>query len=126
MNRCQCKAGFFALRDCEWNALTQCAVCRRMICAQHTAKDSQPAQCLDCSARSAQTTKGARNADNDRYDDDWAYGYRHHYYSSGYTAVVVSSTHRHRYDPDDARSFAADERELDDGSDDPQAGFGDS
>ncbi len=116
MNRCQCKSGFFALRGCEWNALTQCASCRRMICAAHTAEGSAPALCLDCSARQNQQTSPA-NA-NASYDDSWAYGYRTHYYSSGYRPS--------HYDDQDARSFAADQSELDDASDDPQAGFGDS
>lgn len=122
MNRCQCKSGFFALRDCEWNALTQCAVCRRMICAQHTAKDSSPEQCLDCWGRSAQNAKTTTRDRSDSYDDDWAYGYRHHYYSAGYAPLTHHGRH---YDANDARSFTAEERELSDG-DDPRAGFGDS
>jgi hypothetical protein len=122
MNRCECKSGFFALRACEWNAITQCAECRRMICAPHTAKDSQPAHCLDCWGRRAQNPDTTTRDRTDNYDDDWAYGYRHHYYSTGYAPL---SHARQRYDADDARSFTADERELKD-DDDPQAGFGDS
>ena len=118
MNLCQCKSGFFALRGCEWNAITQCASCRRMICAAHTAEGSAPAVCLDCWARQNQQPSPA-DANRDAYDDNWAYGYRSHYYSSGYRPS--------HYDDQDARSFTADQRELDDdASDDPRAGFGDS
>lgn len=128
MNRCQCKSGFFALRDCEWNAITQCAVCRRMVCAPHMAPDSVPQQCRDCWARRAQEPRDdQRQLDQPtRYDDDWADSYRRRYYDDGYSPMVHSSRHHGYYDDHDARSFAAEAREPDDDADDPQAGFGDS
>jgi hypothetical protein len=127
MNRCQCKTGFFALRDCEWNAITQCAVCRRMVCSPHTAPDSVPEQCRDCWARRQQDAEppAERNDRSTRYDDDWAYSYRHQYYSSGYAPVHWGSRRHDYYDSYDARSFVAGDQDFE-GDDDPQSGFGDS
>jgi hypothetical protein len=85
--------------------------------------------CRDCKARRDQSgdntgTTGTRDAD--RYDDDWAYSYRDRYYGAGYVPAY-SGSHRHpSYDNQDARSFVDRGGEMEDGSDDPQAGFGDS
>jgi hypothetical protein len=125
MTSCQCKAGFFALRDCENMALGQCAVCARFICALHTAPDSVMTTCRDCRARQAQEEPGATGEGETRYDDRWAYSYRDRYYGSGYTPPYAGSHSRRHYDNQDAQSFAQREGEFDD-DDDPQAGFGDS
>lgn len=126
---CQCKVGFFSLRDCRKTGLTQCTVCKRMICSEHCAEAAQ--QCRDCWARQAQESTDSphlptRSDERGQYDDDWAYSYRQRYYDSGYSPIYWGTSHRSHYDSHDARSFVADSGELDDGSDDPATGFGDS
>jgi hypothetical protein len=56
----------------------------------------------------------------------WAYSYRHRYYSGGYSPVYTGHHYHHYYDDYDTRSFDKREGEVDDGSDNPSAGFGDS
>jgi hypothetical protein len=124
MTSCQCKAGFFALRDCENLAIGQCAVCGRFICGLHSAPDSVMTTCRDCRARQAQEPSGT-TGDSETYDDRWAYSYRDRYYGAGYSPPYAGSHHRHRYDNQDAQSFVGREGEFED-DDDPQAGFGDS
>lgn len=120
MTGCQCKSGFFALRDCGEQAVTQCLTCQRMVCATHASLESNLTQCMDCHARANQ------GANRSGYDDQWAYGYRHHYYSSGYAPLYYGSHHHHHYyDQYDTRSFdQGKDGDYRDG--DPQAGFGDS
>jgi hypothetical protein len=119
MTGCQCKSGFFALRDCGQQAVTQCLSCQRMVCLEHAARESNLTQCMDCWARANQG--GSRSA----YDDQWAYGYRHNYYSSGYAPLYYGSHHHHYYDQYDTRSFdQGNDGDFSDG--DPRAGFGDS
>jgi hypothetical protein len=120
---CQCKSGFFSLRDCGETALGQCSVCQRGMCRQHAAVETQFTQCRDCFARNAQADDRMKRG---AYDDDWAYNYRHRYYSSGY-APVYTGTHYHRYyDHYDTRSLHSRSRDYDDDSDNARAGFGDS
>jgi len=123
MTQCECKAGFFSLRDCENMALTQCVECARWICALHSAPEAVMSTCRDCQARRDQGT--GTTGDRDTYDDGWAHSYRERYYGSGYTPMY-SGSHHHHYDNQDAQSFAPRDGEMEDGSDDPQAGFGDS
>jgi len=124
---CQCKSGFFSLRDCGAPAVAQCSVCNRAMCHTHAAVETQFTQCRDCVARATQTdTQRSNRTRNDVYDDDWAYNYRHRYYSSGY-APVYTGTHYHRYyDSYDTRSLQARSGDYDDDSDNARAGFGDS
>ena len=49
MSGCECKSGFFALRDCTQPVAARCPVCRRAMCRQHAA-DVQLSVCLDCAA----------------------------------------------------------------------------
>jgi len=121
MSQCQSKRGFFSLRDCSQPAIAQCATCQRAMCHEHSSVESKFTQCRDCWARAQQTDSG----DGD-YGDGWAYNYRHRYYSSGYSPIYTGHHYHHYYDDYDTRSFDKREGEIDDGSDNPSAGFGDS
>jgi hypothetical protein len=115
MSRCQCRAGFFALRDCDAAAVAECAVCRRLLCALHIAPGSEPTSCRDCWASQQQEAESETQED---YDDGWVYAYRSRHYGSALHA-------RSEYDREDASSFVTEDGELEDDGD-PQAGFGDS
>jgi len=133
MSGCQCKSGFFALRDCQGPVVTQCPTCRRAICARHSTVAAGSTQCLDCWAKGQKQPPrdpGAVGADPE-LDQQWTYGYRHRYYSSGgYMPIYTGHRHGTYYDSYDTRSFApgvavgaavGDDLEHDD-----RAGFGDS
>ena len=131
MSGCQCKSGFFALRDCGQPPVANCSACQRAMCHTHSAVESQFTQCRDCWARNQQQAAGADprlnrpdNAGN--YDDDWAYNYRHRYYAAGYSPVYTGRHYHTYYDQYDARSFQQRGDDFDDGSDNARAGFGDS
>ena len=124
MNDCQCKSGFFALRDCGQPAVAQCEACSRAMCHAHAAVESRFTQCRDCWAKANQSADPAQRAGT--YDDAWAQSYRSRYYAAGY-APIYTGTHYHRYyDQYDTRSFRQQAGEIEDGSDDARAGFGDS
>ena len=125
MMPCECKSGFFSLRDCGEPALGQCSACSRTMCREHAAIESQLSQCRDCWARQAQANATKDSNRREVYDDDWAYSYRHRYYAAGYAPVYTGHHYHHYYDDYDTRSFdQADASEIDDG--DIRAGFGDS
>lgn len=94
MTKCQMKKGFFYLRECENEAVTECTVCGRQFCKDHMRMmpgKNQPA-CLDCLGKQLQKSKALdKRKDNDYddyyYDPVWCYGYRHSYYRD------------HRYSP---------------------------
>jgi hypothetical protein len=126
MTQCQCKAGFFSLRDCENMAIGQCVECARWICGVHSASEVVIQTCRDCKARRDQAN--GTTGDSGTYDDGWAHSYRERYYGAGYTPIY-SGSHRRHYDDQDAQGFVArdgEAGEMEDGTDDPQAGFGDS
>ena len=136
MKDCQCKSGFFSLRDCGQPGLAVCSVCNRAMCHQHSAVESQFTQCRDCWARDNQQAVGgnaqravgsnARPVNrNDVYDDDWAYSYRNRYYA-GYAPIYTGSHYHRYYDQYDTRSFSTRSGDFDDDSDAARAGFGDS
>ena len=122
MSGCQCKTGFFALRDCGEIVVGQCTECRRAMCARHSAPDSGLTMCLDCQARSRQNLP-----DRDTYDDQWAHEYRHRYYTLGYTPIYTGHRSSTYYDQYDTRSFDNGRSARADFADeDSSAGFGDS
>jgi len=128
MNDCQCKSGFFSLRDCGQPSLGVCSVCSRAMCHQHASAESTFTQCRDCWARANQQAVGTGQrppAANRMYDDDWAYSYRNRYYA-GYAPIYTGTHYHHYYDQYDTRSFQARSGEYDDDSDNARAGFGDS
>jgi hypothetical protein len=51
MSLCQCRIGFFTLRDCEHAATATCSKCSRGVCGQHRDR-SVPGTtlCLECAA----------------------------------------------------------------------------
>ena len=131
MTGCECKSGFFSLRDCDEPPTGSCSACGRQVCARHLSPVSGFTQCLDCHARTSQQPEGSpatANAQGDApLDDEWTYGTRHRFYSSGYHPVYTGSHHSHYYDSYDTRSFdeggaGATEAESGEGG----AGFGDS
>ena len=139
MSGCECKMGFFALRDCPEPVFNRCRSCRRAMCRRHSAPDDPQGQCLDCAARNDQGTddhnaksrrnssySDARDTDDTRLDDRWVYAYRHRFYSSGYLPIYAGVHHSTYYDRYDTRSFDNLQVERDDFDDDGGAGFGDS
>jgi hypothetical protein len=101
-SQCQCKRGFFALRNCGQPASRQCITCQRFACADHLAPSKGYMECLDCAARAGEK----KVAEPDVYDDEWAYRYRHGYYRRGY-APIYWGHHDRYYDSYDARPFHA-------------------
>jgi hypothetical protein len=158
MSGCECKSGFFSLRDCDGAPAGSCSACGRTVCSRHLSPASGFSQCLDCHARSSQqpvpVEEPARPEKIETYDDyqrslakkpadgqarpkgagedaalddEWTYGARHRFYSSGYHPLYTGSHYNRYYDSYDTRSFdetgaAESEVETDDGG----AGFGDS
>jgi hypothetical protein len=133
MTGCQCKSGFFTLRDCEEIPIKACGACGRMMCAHHTSPASGFVQCLDCWARGEHERKReAREGDeeedltadesDEELDSDWTYTMRHGYYAAGYRPLYSGHD---RFDEYDVRSFdrSADE---DWDADEGGGGFGDS
>ena len=131
MTGCQCKSGFFTLRDCEETPIRNCDGCGLMMCTRHTSPASGFTQCLDCWARSSQQ-KEEHEGDEEELtaedsdvalDDEWTYGARSAFYASGYSPIYPG---RGSFDSYDARSFddagGADDFDGDDGG----GGFGDS
>jgi len=127
MTGCQCKSGFFTLRDCDEPPVKSCAACGRMICTRHTSPASGFTQCLDCWAK-----EGAKEEeDPDRMtakdeesalDDEWTYGTRSAFYAGGYRPLYAGHD---TFDDYDARSFddtSGEDWDTGDGG----GGFGDS
>jgi hypothetical protein len=156
MTGCECKSGFFSLRDCDGAPAGSCSACSRTVCTRHLSPASGFTQCLDCHARAAQQpveeqghtkepasfaeyqqslaqqpggrpARGAGAGEDAALDDEWTYGARHRFYSSGYHPLYTGSHYNRYYDSYDTRSFdetsaAESEVETDEGG----AGFGDS
>ncbi len=121
---CECKSGFFSLRDCDGAPVAACSACGRQVCTRHLSPASGFTQCLDCWARSSQQPAEGQETDA-ALDDQWTYGYRHRYYGAGYHPLYAGSHYSHYYDDYDTRSFQESEAagaEEDEG----RAGFGDS
>ena len=128
MIACECKSGFFSLRDCEEPPTGSCSACGRQVCARHLSPASGFTQCLDCQARSSQQPaegKAPVPGEEGALDDQWTYGARHRFYSSGYHPLYTGSHYHRYYDSYDTRSFdEVDTGETDTGE--RAAGFGDS
>jgi hypothetical protein len=154
MTGCECKSGFFSLRDCDGAPSGSCSECGRTVCSRHLSPASAFSQCLDCRARSlqqpgqeqarpekmsgfaeyqrtlAQQPVGGRArpkgaGEDPALDDEWTYGARHRFYASGYAPLYAGSHSSRYYDSYDTRSF--DETETGESeTDEPAAGFGDS
>jgi hypothetical protein len=126
MSGCECKSGFFSLRDCDGAPAGACSECGRSACTRHLSPASGFTQCLDCHARAEQQPQEGQAATGEEaLDDEWTYGARHRYWTSGYSPVYTGSHHHRYYDSYDTRSFdetGAEAVEEDRGS----AGFGDS
>lgn len=130
MTGCECKSGFFSLRDCDGAPAGSCSACGRTVCSRHLSPASGFSQCLDCHARSAQQPgeeqarpKGA--GEGPVLDDEWTYGARHRFYASGYAPLYAGSHYNRYYDSYDTRSFHETETGETE-TEEPAAGFGDS
>lgn len=127
MSGCECKSGFFSLRDCDGAPAGACSECGRTACTRHLSPASGFTQCLDCHARAEQQPQEgqAQPTGEEALDDEWTYGARHRYWSSGYGPVYAGSHHSRYYDSYDTRSFDESEAaEVDE--DRGSASFGDS
>ena len=84
--------------------------------------------CYDCAAtQQPQQQQQEGEAVEPDYDDQWAHGYRHRYYSAGYTPIYTGHRSHAYYDQYDTRSFDQSQAAAGDlGDDDSSAGFGDS
>lgn len=130
MTGCQCRSGFFTLRDCDEPPIKSCTGCGRMICTRHTSPASGFMQCLDCWAKESQKKREDEDPEEEELtaedaetplDDEWTYGTRHAFYASGYRPV----SSRDSFDDYDAASFddtGADDWDSGEGG----GGFGDS
>lgn len=138
MMGCECKGGFFALRDCDQPVANTCTQCNRGVCSRHLSPASGFTECLDCWARGHdEATPQQPNDDgsmpppeksvgeNAALDEDWAYGYRHRYYRSGYRPIYTGVLVGTYYSSYDTRSFA-DDHSPDSDYDGGDGGFGDS
>jgi hypothetical protein len=129
MSGCQCKSGFFALRDCDQQVAGRCTVCQRAMCCRHSSPDSDLTYCLDCWAKKQQNNPADNPAavgNDPAYNDQWAYSYRNRYYAAGYAPIYYGSHYNRYYDTYDTRSFDQAKTGDDDFTDDGGAGFGDS
>jgi hypothetical protein len=129
MTGCECKSGFFSLRDCAEPVAGSCQACARADCTRHLSPASGFTQCLDCWAKSPQQPvqeDPTAVGQDPNLNDEWAYGYRHRFYSSGYAPIYAGSHYSTYYDSYDTRSFDDTGTDVDDSADDAGAGFGDS
>jgi hypothetical protein len=145
MITCECKSGFFSLRDCDGVVASHCNTCQRGVCSRHISPASGFTQCLDCWARGAQEKDQSQQpvsdsdtgalapmnrppdavGDDVSVTDEWTYGYRHRFYSSGYSPIYAGTHYSTYYDTYDTRSF--DEYDAGDTETDDSGGsFGDS
>jgi hypothetical protein len=142
MKGCECKGGFFALRDCDQPVANTCTRCSRGVCSRHLSPASGFTECLDCWARERDEEQAEQQPNDDgsmppprksvdegtSLDEDWAYGYRHRYYRGGYRPLYVGTAAGVYYSTYDTRSF--DRHSTSDGDsgydDSGDGGFGDS
>ncbi|HEX7150037.1 MAG TPA: hypothetical protein VF618_01020 [Thermoanaerobaculia bacterium] len=129
------RRGFLTLNDCGNPGSTVCATCARPMCPEHLSPSSGFANCLDCGARAQQEegTEGETDTEQaipEDVDAEWAYGYRHRYYGSGYAPIYAGSQNDRYYDNYDTRSFdsSVNDSSFDETEDDAGGGadFGDS
>lgn len=96
------------------------------MCFQHSVFNDTGLFCVECSAR-AEEADGEDDQTDEDYDDNWAYGYRHDYYSgSGYNPFYTGHHYNNYYDDYEVRAF--DKKEGDDLDDEEEGdqGFFDS
>lgn len=118
MSQCAVKRGIITLRDCGADATDTCTSCSRGICREHMKIRHGSVLCVECYAREEESsqqenTKAVKQqpsrqqeVDNDWNDPSWAYGYRHHYYTTSfYNPFYTSSYYDSYYDTYDVRSF---------------------
>jgi hypothetical protein len=135
---CECKGGFFSLHDCDQPVATSCGTCGRGVCSRHLSPASGFTQCLDCWAQGHGDQGEQQVADDGSVapvertvgedaalDEDWAFGYRHGFYRSGYAPIYAGSHSTRYYDSYDTRSFDDDHGD-DTAVDEGDGGFGDS
>jgi hypothetical protein len=124
MSNCQCRIGFFTLRDCDRPAVAQCHLCQRGICSQHLdAGAAGGPLCLECAAleeqagrlpAAAATSGGSFGGRNFFRQRDTLYR------QQGYRPVYWGTTTDVYYDRYDYQSFHHHHHvdRVDDGDDD--------
>jgi hypothetical protein len=114
--RCALKRGFFLLRDCGQPTEDSCTECARPICQDHATRQQGQPICLECQAKQAEVEGD--------YDRQWAYAYRHRYYTTHtYHPFYVSTYYDHYYDDYDVRAFDRETSVPLDIEDDTAGGF---
>ena len=139
MTGCECKGGFFALRDCDQPQAGSCTRCGRGVCSRHLSPASGFTECLDCWAQEREGAAAQQQPNDDGsmpaqqstvaedapLDEDWAYGYRHRFYRGGYRPIYAGAAAGTYYSTYDTRSFDDDYSSGSD-FDEGDGGFGDS
>lgn len=121
MNECAAQRGFLMFRNCGNPAIGGCSSCGRPMCSEHLAASTGFTTCLDCVAR--RPGEEWTNADG----REWAYGFRHQYYSafSQYRPIGLDASDPY-YDDYDVRSFDSRAKHAVDLDDEREPSFGDS
>ena len=102
MDVCKIKSGFFILRNCNSEAVSVCTSCGRSMCHHHSAINTRPLVCIDCSAVCDESAS-TQNVDNK--DHNWPYNYRHQYYSYQSSTVILEQS---EFNDDNFHEFDAD------------------
>ena len=126
MTNCAVKRGFFVLRDCDDPAANFCNTCSRPLCFQHSVFSDAGILCVECNAREREAD-GEEDQTEEDYDESWAYGYRHDYYSgSGYSPFYTGHHYNNYYDDYDVRAFDKKEGDSLEDEEEGDQGFLDS
>jgi hypothetical protein len=123
MNECAAQRGFLMFRNCGNPATSECGTCGRPMCSEHLAASSGFTTCLDCSARRP------GDAWNKTEGREWAYGFRHNFYTvAGYAPIGLAAAVAADafYDDYDVRSFDSRAKHAADLDEEREPSFGDS
>ncbi len=121
MTRCAVRKGFFVLRNCDKMAANSCPVCGRAVCPEHMFFPPTGPVCVECNARRQE------ELDDNQYGSNWAYSYRHRYYSrTDYYPFYTGYYNDSYYDDYDVRAFDRKEGDYIDDGEEEGAGFLDS
>jgi hypothetical protein len=120
MNECAAQRGFLMFRDCGNPATGECADCGRPMCSEHLAASTNYTVCLDCLAR---RPNNEWNTTNDR---EYAYGFRHAFYTTAGFAPIGLAAADAFYNDYDIRSFDSRRKHAVDLDEEREPSFGDS
>jgi len=121
MNECAAQRGFLMFRNCGNPATGECGSCGRPMCSEHLAASTGYTTCLDCVARRP------GNEWNSTEGREWAYGFRHHYYTAvAFAPLGLVALADPFYDDYDVRSFDSRAKHAAALDEDREPSFGDS